>query len=155
TADIRATPDFAEAASTALVAGAPILCDCEAVRSGIIARQLKSNELIVTLNEPTVSDLAARLGTTRSTAAVELWRERLAGAIVVIVHAPTALLHLMDLLKAGAPRPAAFVATPVGFVGAAEHKAALAPTGHGIPFIPLLGRRGGSAIAAAALNSIA
>jgi precorrin-8X/cobalt-precorrin-8 methylmutase len=154
-ADIRATPDLATAASRALASGAPILCDCEAVRSGIIARHLKGNDLIVTLNDPAVSDLANQHGTTRSAAALELWRDKVAGAIVVIGNAPTALFHLLDMLAAGAPKPAAIIATPVGFVGAAESKAALAAGSHGVPYITLLGRRGGSAIASAALNAIA
>ncbi len=156
TAGIRTGGDLPAAASHALASGAPILCDCEAVRSGIIARHLKGNELIVTLNDPTVPDLAQRLATTRSAAALELWRDdRLAGAIVVIGNAPTALFHLLDMLAAGAPKPAAIIATPVGFVGAAESKAALAAVSHGVPYITLLGRRGGSAIASAALNAIA
>ena len=155
TADIRTSDSFAEAARAALVSGAPILCDCEAVRSGIIARSLKRNELIATLNDPAVPALAAQLSTTRSAAALELWRDHLAGAIVVIGNAPTALFHLLDMLDAGAPRPAAIIATPVGFVGAAESKAALAADAHGVPYITLLGRRGGSAIASAALNAIA
>ena len=154
-ADIRASTGFAASASRALAAHAPILCDCEAVRSGIIARHLKSNELVVTLNDTSVPALASTLGTTRSAAAVDLWRDRLAGAIVVIGNAPTALFHLLDLLAAGAPHPAAIIATPVGFVGAAESKAALAAGAHGVPYITLLGRRGGSAIASAALNAIA
>lgn len=154
TTDIRATGDFADAASAALASGAPILCDCEAVRSGIIARQLRGNELMVTLNDPSVPGLATKLGTTRSAAAVELWRDRLAGAIVVIGNAPTALFHLLDMLAEGTPPPAAIIATPVGFVGAAESKAALAATGP-VPHITLLGRRGGSAMASAALNAIA
>jgi precorrin-8X/cobalt-precorrin-8 methylmutase len=155
TGDIRASTDFAASATTAIASGAPILCDCEAVRSGIIARHLKGNALVVTLNDDTVPDLAHRLGTTRSAAAVDLWRDRLAGALVVIGNAPTALFHLLDLLAAGAPRPAAIIATPVGFVGAAESKAALAAGAHRVPYLTLLGRRGGSAIASAALNAVA
>ena len=154
-ADIRAAPKFVAAATKALAAKAPILCDCEAVRSSIIGKYLGDNELVVTLNDPAVPGLAQRLGTTRSAASIELWRSRLAGAIVVIGNAPTALFHLLELLAAGAPKPAAIIATPVGFVGAAESKAELAAARHGVPFITLLGRRGGSAIAAAALNAIA
>jgi precorrin-8X/cobalt-precorrin-8 methylmutase len=153
--DIRAGIGLVRAVSTALAAGAPILCDCEAVRAAIIARRLKGNELVVTLNDERTPDLAKRLATTRSAAAVDLWRDRLGGAIVVIGNAPTALFHLLDLLDAGAPKPAAIIATPVGFVGAAESKAALAASKHNIPYVTLLGRRGGSAIAAAALNAIA
>ncbi len=154
-ADIRATDGVVAATRTALDAGAPILCDCEAVRSSIIGRNLRGNELIVTLNDPAVPELAQRLGTTRSAAAVELWRDRLAGAVVVIGNAPTALFHLMEMIEDGAPKPAAIIAAPVGFVGAAESKAELATARHGVPFVTLLGRRGGSAIAAAALNAIA
>jgi precorrin-8X/cobalt-precorrin-8 methylmutase len=153
--DIRSGVGVVRAVSAALDSGAPILCDCEAVRAAIIARNLKANELVVTLNDERTPDLAQRFATTRSAAAVELWRDRLAGAIVVIGNAPTALFHLLEMLDAGAPRPAAIIATPVGFVGAAESKAALAGSKLGIPFITLLGRRGGSAIAAAALNAIA
>jgi len=153
--DIRSGEGFAPAARAALAAGAPLLCDCEAVRAGLIARALPGNERLVTLNDPAVPDLAARLATTRSAAAVELWRPRLGGAIVIIGNAPTALFHLLEMLAAGAPRPAAIIATPVGFVGAAESKAELARGTHGVPFLTLLGRRGGSAMAAAALNAVA
>ena len=152
---IRASEDVVEKIEFALVETAPILCDCEAVRAGIIPRYLHGNELLVTLNDPAVPALAKQLGTTRSAAAVELWRDRLADAVVVIGNAPTALFHLLEMLDAGAPKPAAIIATPVGFVGAAEAKAELALDIHGVPFITLLGRRGGSAIASAALNAIA
>jgi precorrin-8X/cobalt-precorrin-8 methylmutase len=140
----------------ALLEGGPVFCDCEAVRAGISRRYLPERvELVVTLNDPAVPRLAAQLGTTRSAAAVELWRERLKGAVVVVGNAPTALFHLLELIDAGAPRPAAIIATPVGFVGAEESKAELALDIRNIPFITLLGRQGGSAIAAAALNAIA
>jgi precorrin-8X/cobalt-precorrin-8 methylmutase len=152
---IRASEDVVEKIEFALVETAPILCDCEAVRAGIIPRYLHGNELLVTLNDPAVPALAKQLGTTRSAAAVELWRDRLADAVVVIGNAPTALFHLLEMLDAGAAKPAAIIATPVGFVGAAEAKAELALDIHGVPFITLLGRRGGSAIASAALNAIA
>jgi precorrin-8X/cobalt-precorrin-8 methylmutase len=152
--DIRIGGDAASAIAAALAAGAPILCDAEAVRAAIITRNLKGNELVVLLNDARTPELALRLETTRSAAAVELWRERLSGAVVVIGNAPTALFHLLELLEAGAPKPAAIIAAPVGFVGAAESKAALVAGKHGIPYITLLGRRGGSAIAAAALNAI-
>ena len=152
---IRASEDVVEKIEFALVETALILCDCEAVRAGIIPRYLHGNELLVTLNDPAVPALAKQLGTTRSAAAVELWRDRLADAVVVIGNAPTALFHLLEMLDAGAPKPAAIIATPVGFVGAAEAKAELALDIHGVPFITLLGRRGGSAIASAALNAIA
>lgn len=153
--DIIGTPDVADAVRTALAAGAPIFCDCEMVRSGIIRRQLPADtEPVVTLNAPNIAELAKLLGTTRSAAAVELWRNRLAGAVVLIGNAPTALFHLLEMLDAGASKPAAIVAAPVGFVGAAESKALLAEGRHGVPFVTVLGRRGGSAIAAAALNAI-
>lgn len=152
---IRASEDAVERIEFALVEKAAILCDCEAVRAGISHRYLHGNEVLVTLGDPRVSDLAATLGTTRSAAAVELWRPQLKDGIVVIGNAPTALFHLLEMLDAGAPRPAAIIATPVGFVGAEEAKAELALDIHRVPFITLLGRRGGSAIAAAALNAIA
>jgi precorrin-8X/cobalt-precorrin-8 methylmutase len=155
-ADIEADPAVVDAAGSALAAGAPVLCDCEMVRAAIIHRLLPAgNELVVTLNDPEVPALARELGTTRSAAAVELWRDRLAGAVVVIGNAPTALFHLLEMLAQGAPRPAAIIATPVGFVGAAESKAALASGGHGAPWLTVRGRRGGSAIAGAACNAIA
>ena len=154
-ADISASPAMVEAAREALALGQPILCDCEMVRSGVIRRQLPAgNDLILTLNEPEVPDLAKSMGTTRSAAAVELWRSRLDRAVVLIGNAPTALFHLLELIDAGAPKPAAIIAAPVGFVGAAESKALLAEGHHGVPFVTVLGRRGGSAIAAAALNAI-
>jgi precorrin-8X/cobalt-precorrin-8 methylmutase len=146
--------DVVGAARDALDAGRPILCDCEMVRAGISAGRLRGNKVIVALNDPGVPELATRLGTTRSAAAVELWRDRLGGAVVVIGNAPTALFHLLELLEEGAPRPAAIIATPVGFVGAAESKALLAANSYDVPFLTLLGRRGGSAIASAALNAI-
>jgi precorrin-8X/cobalt-precorrin-8 methylmutase len=152
---IRASEDVVEKIEFALVEKAPIFCDCEAVRAGIITRYLHGSELIVTLNDPSVPALAKQLDTTRSAAAVELWRDRLKDALVVIGNAPTALFHLLELLDAGAPKPAAIIATPVGFVGATESKAELALDIHGVPFITLLGRWGGSATASAALNAIA
>lgn len=155
-ADIAGDPRVVEAARAALAAGAPVLCDCEMVRSGVIARQLPAaTELVVTLNDPGVPELARRLGTTRSAAAVELWRDRLAGAVVLIGNAPTALFHLLAMIDAGGPRPAAIIAAPVGFVGAAESKDALAQQPARVPYVTVRGRRGGSAIAAAALNAIA
>jgi precorrin-8X/cobalt-precorrin-8 methylmutase len=154
-ADIVGDPAVVAAARTALAAGAPVLCDCEMVRSGVIRRHLPADtELVVTLNDPTVPDLAKTLGTTRSAAAVELWRPRLAGAVVLIGNAPTALFHLIEMIEAGAPRPAAIIAAPVGFVGAAESKALLASGSLSIPYLTVLGRRGGSAIASAAFNAI-
>ena len=154
--DIRASPDLVSAAQVALRSGAPILCDCEMVRAGIISRALLwDNQLVVTLNDPRVPALAKSLDTTRSAAAVEFWRDRLAGAVVVIGNAPTALFALLELLAEEAPKPAAIIATPVGFVGAAESKQLLAAGTHGVPFVTVLGRRGGSAIASAAFNAIA
>jgi len=155
-ADIAGDPAVVPATEAALRKGAPILCDCEMVRSGIIEKLLlNANPRLVTLNDPAVPALAKTLGTTRSAAAVELWRDTLAGAVVVIGNAPTALFHLLDLIDAGGPKPAAIIAAPVGFVGAAESKALLAQSDNGIPFLTVLGRRGGSAIASAAFNAIA
>lgn len=153
--DIRGSEDVVSIVEFALIERAPILCDCEMVRAGIAPRLLHGNELVVTLNAPEAPELAKRLATTRSAAAVDLWRSRLAGAIVVIGNAPTALFHLLEMLDAGAPKPAAIIATPVGFVGAAEAKAELAANARGVPMLTLLGRRGGSAVASAALNAIA
>ncbi len=148
-------PDFVAQADTSLRSGAPILCDCEMVRSGIITRNLsKDNQIIVTLNDPSVPDLAKRIRNTRSAAAVELWRDHIEGAIVVIGNAPTALFHLLELLDRGWPKPAAILGFPVGFVGAAESKAALAANPRGVPYIALKGRKGGSAIASAAVNAL-
>lgn len=153
--DIIGTAGLADAVRHALTRGAPILCDCDMVRSGVIRRHLPEDiELLLTLNHAEVPELATRLGTTRSAAAVELWRDHLAGAVVLIGNAPTALFHLLEIIAAGAPKPAAIIAAPVGFVGAAESKALLAESHHDIPFVTVLGRRGGSAITAAALNAI-
>jgi len=153
--DILGDPQVVAAVQRALAAGEPILCDCEMVRSGIIRRNLpEATETIVTLNDPAVPALAQQLGTTRSAAAVELWRPRLEGAIVLIGNAPTALFHLLELIASGGPRPAAIVAAPVGFVGAAESKALLASNHVSIPYLTVRGRRGGSAIASAALNAM-
>jgi precorrin-8X/cobalt-precorrin-8 methylmutase len=153
--DILGDPAVAAVTRAALLAGAPVLCDCEMVRSGVIRRHLlPTTELILTLNDPAVPALAATLGTTRSAAAVELWRPRLAGAVVLIGNAPTALFHLIELIEAGGPRPAAIIAAPVGFVGAAESKALLASNTLSMPFLTVRGRRGGSAIASAAFNAI-
>lgn len=140
----------------ALKAGAPVLCDCEMVGAGIIRRYLPAgNEVIVTLNDPRVTDHAKAIGNTRSAAAVELWEPHLEGAVVAIGNAPTALFHLLELLDAGAPKPAVILGFPVGFVGAAESKAELAARPRGCDFIALRGRRGGSAIASAAVNALA
>ena len=144
------------AARQALAAGAPILCDSEMVAHGITRGRLPArNDVICTLNDPRVRDLANELATTRSAAALELWRERLAGAVVAIGNAPTALFRLLELLDAGAPKPAAILGIPVGFVGAAESKDALAADPRGIPFLIVRGRIGGSAMTAAAINALA
>ena len=153
--DITGNDALPQAVRAALLAGAPVFCDCEMVRSGIIRRSLpETTELVMTLNDPRVPGLAQQLGTTRSAAAVELWRERLRGAVVVIGNAPTALFHLLEIIAASGPVPAAVIATPVGFVGAAESKALLAGGGFSMPFVTVRGRRGGSAIASAAFNAI-
>ncbi len=146
----------AEAGVKALAEGAPILCDCEMVAAGIIRRNLPAaNDVLVALNDPSVSSLATEIGNTRSAAAVELWRERVEGAVVAIGNAPTALFHLLELLDDGWPRPALILGFPVGFVGAAESKAELATRPRGAHFIALRGRKGGSAIASAAVNALA
>jgi precorrin-8X/cobalt-precorrin-8 methylmutase len=155
-AEIDASPAFATRAEQALLAGAPILCDTQMVASGITRTRLPTgNRVVCTLSEPGVPELAARLQTTRTAAAVELWREQLAGSLVVIGNAPTALFHLLDLIAGGAPAPAAVIGAPVGFIGAAESKAALAEQALGLEYVVVRGRRGGSAIAAAAVNAIA
>ncbi|MQT13427.1 precorrin-8X methylmutase [Segnochrobactrum spirostomi] len=150
------SPGAVAAARAALQAGAPILCDAAMVAHGVTRARLPAdNAVVCTLRDPTVPDLAARLGTTRSAAALELWRDRLAGAVVAIGNAPTALFHLLEMIERGAPRPAAILGMPVGFVGAAESKDALAESGLGIPFLIVRGRLGGSAMTAAALNALA
>ncbi|SHM48828.1 precorrin-8X methylmutase [Roseovarius litoreus] len=156
-ADRLAFSDHAwEAGQSALRAGAPVLCDCEMVGAGIIRRSLPAdNEVVVTLNDPRVPGIAAGIGNTRSAAAVELWADRLEGAVVAIGNAPTALFHLLELLDEGAPKPAVILGFPVGFVGAAESKAELAERPRGCEFVALRGRRGGSAIASAAVNALA
>ena len=145
-----------QAARDALAAGAPILCDAEMVAHGITRTRLPAdNEVVCTLHDARVAGLAEKLGTTRSAAALDLWLDRLSGAVVAIGNAPTALCRLLDLLDAGAPRPAAILGIPVGFVGAAESKAALAADPRGMPFIIVRGRMGGSAMTAAAVNALA
>ena len=154
--DLAFSPDLAETARAALAEGAPILADCQMVASGISRSRLTAgNAVICTLGAPGLAERAASAKTTRSAAAVDLWQTQLAGALCVIGNAPTALFRLLELLAEGTTRPAAIVATPPGFVGAAEAKAALASGNHGIPFLTLLGRRGGSAVAAAAVNALA
>jgi precorrin-8X/cobalt-precorrin-8 methylmutase len=153
---IEFSPDFVAAARTALGGGAPIFCDAEMVAHGIIRRFLPAkNEVVCTLNDARVPALAERLGTTRSAAALELWADGLDGALIAIGNAPTALFRLLEMLDAGAPKPAAVLGMPVGFVGAAESKDALARERHGIPFLIVRGRLGGSAMTAAALNALA
>lgn len=156
-ADRLAFTDTAfEAGQAALAAGKPVLCDCEMVGAGIIRRYLPAgNDVIVTLNEEAVPGRARDIGNTRSAAAVELWADHLDGAVVAIGNAPTALFHLLELLDAGAPKPAVILGFPVGFVGAAESKAELANNPRGCDFVALRGRRGGSAIASAAVNALA
>jgi precorrin-8X/cobalt-precorrin-8 methylmutase len=156
TMDLTYSQDVVEVAHKALVAGAPILCDAQMVASGITRRRLPAdNEIVCTLADPRVPGLAAELGNTRSAAAVDLWGDRLAGAVVAIGNAPTALFRLLELLDAGAPRPAAVLGLPVGFIGAAESKEALAASPHRLPYLIVRGRRGGSAMAVAAVNAIA
>jgi len=148
--------DLVDAAHRALAAGAPIFCDSEMVARGISRPRLPArNEVICTLNDPRVPELAAQLATTRSAAALDLWIERLAGAVVAVGNAPTALFRLLDLLDAGTPKPAAIVGIPVGFVGAAESKEALADNPRGVAFLTVRGRMGGSAMTAAAINALA
>jgi len=148
--------DCVAVARKALAAGAPILCDAEMVAHGITrARLPASNEVICTLRDARTPGLAEKLGNTRSAAALELWRDRLAGAVVAIGNAPTSLFYLLDMLDAGAPKPAAILGMPVGFVGAAESKDALAEDSRGVPFAIVRGRMGGSAMTAAAVNALA
>jgi precorrin-8X/cobalt-precorrin-8 methylmutase len=145
-----------EAARGALAAGAPILCDAEMVAHGVTRARLPArNEVICTLNDPRVTAIAKDNATTRSAAALDLWIDRMAGAVVAIGNAPTALFRLLDMIGAGAPKPAAILGNPVGFVGAAESKEALAADSCGVPFIIVRGRMGGSAMTAAAVNALA
>ncbi|MFD4989463.1 precorrin-8X methylmutase [Streptomyces sp. NPDC058374] len=154
--DLGHTPQVVARAREALRAGAPILCDANMVASGVTRKRLPAdNEVICALADPSVPELAARLGTTRSAAALELWRDRLDGAVVAVGNAPTALFRLLEMIEEGAPRPAAVIGVPVGFVGAAESKDALAAHPSGLDHLIVRGRRGGSAMAAAALNAIA
>jgi len=153
-ADVAHSPDVVRRAREALDAGAPVLCDARMVASGVTRRRLpKDNDVVCTLDDPRVPALAAQLGTTRTAAALELWGDRLDGAVVAIGNAPTALFHLLEMVAAGAPRPAAVLGIPVGFIGAAESKEALAASD--LEFLVVRGRRGGSAITAGAVNAIA
>jgi len=152
---IRFDPRFTRAARDALLRGAPILCDAKMVAQGITRPRLPAgNDVLCTLGDEGVPALAARIGNTRSAAALELWGERMRGAVVAIGNAPTALFHLLDLLDRGAPPPAAVIGVPVGFVGAMESKQALAEDGR-IPWMIVEGRLGGSAMAVAAVNALA
>ena len=150
------SPGFATAARAALARGAAILCDAEMVAHGITrARLAAGNAVICTLRDARVPGLAQAIGNTRSAAALSLWQEHLEGALVAIGNAPTALFRLLEMLDAGAPKPAAIIGMPVGFVGAAKSKEALAANGHGVPFALVRGRLGGSAMTAAAVNALA
>jgi len=153
--EIVMSPTFAHAAAAALKSGAPILCDSMMVADGVTRTRLPDNNAVIcTLRDPRVPDFAREIGNTRTAAAMELWMPHLAGAIVVVGNAPTALFRLIELLDSGAPRPAAVIGMPVGFVGAAESKEALARDGR-VPFAIVKGRKGGSAMAAAAVNALA
>jgi precorrin-8X/cobalt-precorrin-8 methylmutase len=152
--DVAASDGFGAAATAALQAGAPILCDTAMVAAGVTRSRLEAgNDVVCTLGDPAVPALAAELGTTRTAAATGLWRERLKGSLVVVGNAPTALFRLLELVAGGTPAPAAVVGVPVGFVGAAESKEALAASD--LEHLIVRGRRGGSAIAAAAVNALA
>lgn len=154
--DLAWSPGVVAEARAALRAGAPVLCDAAMVAAGVTRRRLPAdNEVVCTLSDPAVPGLAARLGTTRSAAAMELWRDRLDGAVVAIGNAPTALFRLLEMIADGEPRPAAVLGSPVGFVGAAESKHALTDNNLGLAYLVVHGRRGGSAITAAAVNAIA
>jgi precorrin-8X/cobalt-precorrin-8 methylmutase len=154
--DIVFGGNLVAAGRAALVNGAPILCDSEMVAHGVTRARLPAkNEVVCTLHDPRVPELARELGTTRTAAALDLWASRLAGAVVAIGNAPTALFRLLEMLDAGGPKPAAILGLPVGFVGAAESKDALAADPRGVPFVIVRGRLGGSAIAAAAINALA
>ncbi|MFF0270954.1 precorrin-8X methylmutase [Kribbella sp. NPDC004536] len=155
-ADLAWSPGVVKSARAALKAGAPVLCDAQMVAAGITRRRLPAdNEVICTLPDPRTVELAQQLGTTRSAAAVDLWADRLDGAVVAIGNAPTTLFRLLEVLAAGGPRPAAVLGIPVGFIGAAESKEALAANDLGLEYLVVQGRRGGSAITAAAVNAIA
>lgn len=154
--DLAYTPGVVADARAALRAGAPILCDANMVASGVTRKRLPAdNDVVCTLADPSVPDLAARMGTTRSAAAMELWRDRLEGSVVAIGNAPTSLFRLLEMIEEGAPRPAAVIGIPVGFIGAAESKDALVAHPSRLEHIVVRGRRGGSAMTAAAVNAIA
>ncbi|AKF49660.1 precorrin-8X methylmutase [Pseudomonas sp. SZ57] len=154
--DLRFSPGAGTAGRNALAAGAPILCDARMVSEGITRTRLPANNpIICTLHDEGVREMALELGNTRSAVALELWRPHLEGSVVVIGNAPTALFYLLEMLDAGAPKPALILGFPVGFVGAAESKAMLAADSRGVPFVIMQGRRGGSAMAVAAVNALA
>ncbi|MDJ0724923.1 MAG: precorrin-8X methylmutase [Prochloraceae cyanobacterium] len=154
--DLEASPKAVTVARKALVTGANILCDSRMVAEGIIRSRLPAgNKVVCTLRDERVPEIARQIGNTRSAAALELWREHLKDSVIAIGNAPTALFYLLEMLDAGAAKPAVILGFPVGFVGAAESKAILAADSRGVPFITLHGRRGGSAIAAAAVNALA
>jgi precorrin-8X/cobalt-precorrin-8 methylmutase len=154
--DLVYSPGVVASARKALNAGAPILCDVRMVASGVTRKRLPAdNEVICTLADPSVPELAQKMGNTRSAAAMELWLPHLEGAVVAVGNAPTSLFRLLEMIEAGAPRPAAVIGVPVGFIGAAESKQALAEHPSALEHLVVRGRRGGSAIAAAAINAIA
>ncbi|OUM05597.1 precorrin-8X methylmutase [Pseudomonas syringae] len=154
--DLRYSPGAGTAGRNALAAGAPILCDARMVSEGITRTRLPANNpIICTLHDEGVREMALERGNTRSAVALELWRPYLEGSVVVIGNAPTALFYLLEMLDAGAPKPALILGFPVGFVGAAESKAMLAADSRGVPFVIMQGRRGGSAMAVAAVNALA
>jgi precorrin-8X/cobalt-precorrin-8 methylmutase len=154
--DLRFSAGAGDAGRKALAGGAPILADCRMVADGVTRSRLSAdNEVICTLNDPRVPQLAQDLGNTRSAAALEFWREKMGGSVVAIGNAPTVLFRLLEMLDEGAPKPALILGFPVGFVGAAESKDMLAENSRGVPFVTIRGRRGGSAMAAAAVNALA
>ncbi len=154
--DLAYSIDAVAAGRAALINGAPILCDAQMVANGVTRKRLPANNAVIcTLNDPEVPSIAQSIQNTRSAAAIELWRSQIGGAVVSIGNAPTALFRLLELLDRGMPKPALILGFPVGFVGAAESKAALAENSRGVPFLTIHGRRGGSAMAAAAVNALA
>lgn len=154
--DLAFSPGAGAAGRAALAAGAPILCDARMVAEGVTRTRLPANnQVICTLHDDGIRELALERGNTRSAVALERWRPHLAGSVVVIGNAPTALFYLLEMLDAGAPKPALILGMPVGFVGARESKDALAADSRGVPYVIVRGRRGGSAMAAAAVNALA
>ncbi|PSH69132.1 precorrin-8X methylmutase [Phyllobacterium brassicacearum] len=154
--DLAFSDGAATAGRNALLIGAPILCDARMVAEGVTRSRLPvNNEVICTLSDPSVTTLASDMGNTRSAAALELWRPHLGGAVVAFGNAPTALFRLLEMIDDGAPKPALILGFPVGFVGAMESKVALAENSRGVPYVVVHGRRGGSAMAAAAINALA